>query len=73
MIIVVYVDDIIFGSNEESMSQKFSFVMQQEFEMSLLGELTFFLGFQVQQAIDDICLSQEKYLKKILKKYGMED
>ena len=41
---VVYVDDIIFGSNEESTSQKFASDMQQEFEMSLLGELTFFLG-----------------------------
>ena len=70
---VVYVDDIIFGSNEESMSQKFASAMQQEFEMSLLGELTFFLGLQVQQATDGIFLSQEKYLKQILKKYGMED
>jgi hypothetical protein len=49
LIIVVYVDDIIFGSNEESMSQNFASVMQQEFEMSLLGELTYFLGLQVQQ------------------------
>ena len=73
LIVVVYVDDIIFGSNEYSMSQKFSSVMQQEFEMSLLGELTFFLGLQVQQSIDGIFLSQEKYLKQILKKYGMED
>ena len=55
------------------MSQKFSSAMQQEFEMSLLGELTFFLGLQVQQATDGIFLSQEKYLKQILKKYGMED
>ena len=47
--------------------------MQQEFEMSLHGELTFFLGLQVQQATDVIFLSQEKYLKKILKKYGMEE
>ena len=43
------------------MSQKFSCVMQQEFEMSLLGELTFFLGLQVQQAIDGIFLSQENF------------
>jgi hypothetical protein len=49
LIVVVYVDDIIFGSNEESMSQKFASDMHQEFEMSLLGELTFFLGLQVQQ------------------------
>ena len=73
LIIVVYVDDNIFGSNEESMSQKFSYVMQQEFEMSLLGELIYFLGLQVQQATYGIFLSQAKYLKQILKKYGMED
>ena len=47
--------------------------MQQEFEMSLLGELTFFLGLQVHQTADGIFLSQEKYLKQILKKYGMEE
>eukprot|EP00253_Pinus_taeda_P033415 PITA_33415 len=44
LILVVYVDDIIFGSNEEEMSQSFALVMQKEFEMSLLGELTYFLG-----------------------------
>ena len=73
LIIVVYVDDIIFGSNEESMSQNFAFVMQQKFEMSLLGELTYFLGLQVQQNKENVFLSQTKYLKKILKKYGMEE
>ena len=65
-------DDIIFGSNEEAMSRNFASVMQQEFEMSLLGELTYFLGLQVQQNKDVIFLSQTKYLKQILKKYGME-
>ena len=73
LIIVVYVDDIIFGSNEESMSQNFALPMKQEFEMSFLGELTYFLGLQVQQNKDGIFLSQTKYLKQILKKYGMED
>jgi len=73
LILVVYVDDIIFGSNEEAMSQNFSLVMQKEFEISLLGELTYFLGLQVQQNKDGIILSQTKYLKQILKKYGMED
>eukprot|EP00253_Pinus_taeda_P001482 PITA_01482 len=52
LILVVYVDDIIFDSNEEAMSQNFSSIMQQEFEMSLLGELTYFLGLQVQQNKD---------------------
>ena len=73
LILVLYVDDIIFRSNEEDMSQNLSLVMQKEFEMSLLGELTYFLGLQVQQNKDDIFLSQTKYLKQILKKYGMED
>jgi len=57
LIIVVYVDDIIFGSNEEAMSQKFALVMQKELEMSLLGEITYFLGLQVQQNKDGIFLS----------------
>eukprot|EP00253_Pinus_taeda_P024064 PITA_24064 len=52
LILVVYVDDIIFGSNEEAMRQNFALVMQKEFEMSLLGELTYFLGLQVQQNKD---------------------
>eukprot|EP00253_Pinus_taeda_P028408 PITA_28408 len=73
LILVVYVDDIIFGSNEEPMSQHFALVMQKEFEMSLLGELTYFLGLQIQKNRDGIFLSQTKYLKQILKKYGMED
>eukprot|EP00253_Pinus_taeda_P023612 PITA_23612 len=66
-------DDIIFGSNEEAMSQSFALVMQKEFEMSLLGELTYFLGLQIQQKEGGIFLYQTKYLKQILKKYGMED
>ena len=73
LIIVVCVDDIIFGSNEESMSQNFSSIMQQEFEMSLVDELTYFFGLQVQQNKDGIFLSQTKYLKQILRKYNIED
>eukprot|EP00253_Pinus_taeda_P035289 PITA_35289 len=59
--------------NEEAMSQSFAFVMQKQLEMSLLGELTYFLGLQIQQNEGSIFLSQTKYLKQILKKYGMED
>eukprot|EP00253_Pinus_taeda_P008857 PITA_08857 len=73
LILVVYVDDIIFGSNEEGMSQSFALVMQKEFEMSLIGELTYFLGLQIQQNEGGIFLSQTMYLKQILKKYGVED
>ena len=49
IIIEVYVDDIIFGSDDDRLSQQFSKDMQKEFEMSLLGELKFFLGLQVSQ------------------------
>ena len=49
LIIEVYVDDIIFGSDDEKMSKKFSQYMQNEFDMSLLGELTFFLGLHISQ------------------------
>ena len=48
-IIEVYVDDIIFGSNENRLSKNFSTKMQSEFEMSLLGELTYLLGLQIPQ------------------------
>ena len=49
LIIEVYVDDIIFGSDNDSLSQQFAKDMPKEFEMSLLGELTFFLGLQISQ------------------------
>jgi hypothetical protein len=49
LIIVVYVDDIIFGSNVVEMSQNFVEEMQKEFEMSMLGELSFFLGLHITQ------------------------
>jgi hypothetical protein len=73
LIIEVYVDDIIFGSDDDRMSKKFSQDMQNEFEMSLLGELTFFLGLQISQQDEGIFISQTKYIKEMLKKFGMED
>jgi hypothetical protein len=50
IIVEAYVDDIIFGSDDEKMSKEFARRMQQEFEMSLLGELNFFLGLQIVQS-----------------------
>jgi hypothetical protein len=47
--------------------------MQEEFEMSMLGELSFLLGLQVNQIENGIFISQTKYIKKILKKFQMED
>ena len=73
IIIEVYVDDIIFGSDDDRLSQEFAKDMQKEFEMSLLGELKFFLGLQISQQNNGIFISQSKYIKEMLKKFGMED
>jgi hypothetical protein len=73
LIIEVYVDDIIFGSDDDRMSQKFSRDMQNEFEMLLLGELTLFLGLQICQHDKDIFISQTKYIREMLNTFGMEE
>jgi hypothetical protein len=70
---LVYVDDIIFGCTNESFVQWFANSMQIEFEMSMIGELSYFLGLQVKQSSAGIFISQEKYLKEMLKKFQMED
>ena len=68
----VYVDDIIFGSTKDELAHSFSKLMQVEFEMSMIGELTHFLGFQIRQQDLDIFLSQSKYVKNLVKKFGLE-
>ena len=66
-------DDIIFGSTNEKLCQRFSKLMQSEYEMSMMGELSCFLGLQVSQRSDGIFISQTKYVKDLLKKFGMVD
>jgi hypothetical protein len=73
LLIEVYVDDIIFGSDDDRLSQKFAKDMQNEFEMSLLGQLSFFLGLHIRQRNQGIFISQTKYIKEMLKRFGMED
>ncbi|GJX89908.1 putative ribonuclease H-like domain-containing protein [Tanacetum coccineum] len=69
MLVQVYVDDIIFGSTKKSMCTEFEEVMHTRFQMSSMGELTFFLGLQVKQQPDGIFISQDKYVADILKKF----
>jgi len=71
IIIEFYVDDIIFRSDDDRLSQNILKDMQQEFEMSLLGELKFFLGLQISQQADGIFISQSKYIKEMLKRFQM--
>nr|GEV49569.1 hypothetical protein [Tanacetum cinerariifolium] len=69
----VYVDDIIFGSTNKELCKAFEKLMKDKFQMSLMGELTFFLGLQVRQKDDVIFTSQDKYVAKILRKFGLID
>ncbi|GKB43295.1 putative ribonuclease H-like domain-containing protein [Tanacetum coccineum] len=69
MLVQVYVDDIIFGSTTQSMCTEFEDCMHKRFQMSSMGELTFFLGLQVKQQPDGIIISQDKYVADILKKF----
>ncbi|GJU30389.1 putative ribonuclease H-like domain-containing protein [Tanacetum coccineum] len=65
----VYVDDIIFGSTKKSLCTEFEQMMHKRFQMSSMGELTFFLGLQVKQKDDGIFISLDKYVANILKKF----
>jgi hypothetical protein len=69
----IYVDDIIFGSTNESLCKEFSKLMQDEFEMSMMEELKFFLGIQINQCKDGLYVHQSKYTKELLKKFKLED
>ncbi|GJY04036.1 retrovirus-related pol polyprotein from transposon TNT 1-94 [Tanacetum coccineum] len=69
MLVQVYVNDIIFGTTKKSMCTEFEEVMHKIFQMSSIGELTFFLGLQVKQQPDGIFISQDKYVADILKKF----
>nr|GEU73765.1 hypothetical protein [Tanacetum cinerariifolium] len=72
LVVQVYVDDIIFGSTHPRHIQLFSNFMKSRFEMSMMGEMTFFLGLHVNQSPCGIIINQSKYVLEILKKYGME-
>ncbi|GJU63830.1 retrovirus-related pol polyprotein from transposon TNT 1-94 [Tanacetum coccineum] len=72
LLLQIYVDDIIFGSTNPKFSKRFEKLMHSRFEMSLMGEMKFFLGLQIHQSPRGIFINQAKYALKILKKYGME-
>nr|GEV59188.1 retrovirus-related Pol polyprotein from transposon TNT 1-94 [Tanacetum cinerariifolium] len=73
MLIQIDVDDIIFGSTNLKYCTKFSDLMVKRFEMSMMGEIKFFLGLQLNQFSNGIFLNQSKYILDILKRFGMEN
>ncbi|GJY52056.1 putative ribonuclease H-like domain-containing protein, partial [Tanacetum coccineum] len=70
ILVQVYVYDIIFGSTRKSLCIDFEQIIHKRFQMSSMGELTFFLGLQVKKKYDGIFISQDKYVSEILKKFG---
>ncbi|GKB26044.1 retrovirus-related pol polyprotein from transposon TNT 1-94, partial [Tanacetum coccineum] len=69
LLVQVYVDDIIFGSRKKSLCVEFESLVHKKFQMSSIGELTFFLGLQVMQRDAGFFISQDKYVADILKKF----
>jgi hypothetical protein len=73
LIVQVYVDDIVFGGSSHSLVARFAEDMSKKIEMSMMGELQFFLGLQIKQAKEGTFVHQAKYTKDILKKFKMDD
>ena len=71
LVIQVYVDDIIFGSTSQHLAKEFVKTMMKEFEMSMVGGLTYFLGLQIRQIDDGIFVTQSTYAKNLVKRFGM--
>nr|GEX90050.1 retrovirus-related Pol polyprotein from transposon TNT 1-94 [Tanacetum cinerariifolium] len=71
VVVQVYVDDMFFGSTNPRYATLFSDLMKSRFEMSMMGEMTFFLGLQVNQSPSGIFINQSNYVNEILKKYGL--
>ncbi|GJR37776.1 putative ribonuclease H-like domain-containing protein [Tanacetum coccineum] len=73
LLVQVYVDGIIFGFTKKSLCTDFEQIMHKRFQISSMGELTFFLSLQVKQKEDGIFISQDKYVGEISKKFGFSN
>ncbi|GJT52260.1 retrovirus-related pol polyprotein from transposon TNT 1-94 [Tanacetum coccineum] len=73
IIVQIYVDDIIFGSTSQNLCDDFAKIIHDEFDMSMMVALNFFLGLQIKKMEDGIFFNQSKYIKEMLKKFGLED
>nr|GEX94372.1 putative ribonuclease H-like domain-containing protein [Tanacetum cinerariifolium] len=73
LLVQIYVDDIIFGATNKALCQSFEKLIKDKFQISSMGELTFFLGLQVKQKKDGIFISQDKYVAEILRKFGLSE
>jgi len=73
LLVQIYVDDIIFGSTNDFLSKELSQDTQSEFEMSMMGELNFFLGLQIKQTKNGIFFSKSNFCIDLIHRFGMEN
>ena len=72
LIVQIYVDDIVFGSTCQEYVDEFVESMTKKFEMSMCGELTYFLGLQIKQIEHGIFISQSTYAKNLVERFGLK-
>jgi hypothetical protein len=73
LIVQVYMDAIVFCGSSNSLVARFAEDMSREFDMSMMGELHFFLRLQIKQSMGGTFVHQAKYTKDIVRKFKMED
>jgi hypothetical protein len=73
LLVQIYLDDIIFCGSSYTLVSRFQEMMESEFQMSMMEELTFFLGIQVKQTRQGTFVHQAKYTKDLMKKFNMAE
>jgi hypothetical protein len=73
LLVQIYVDDIIFDGSSHTLVSRFQEMMENEFQMSMMEELTFFLDIQVKKTKKSIFVHQAKYTKDLMKKFNMAE
>jgi hypothetical protein len=73
LLIQTYMDDIIFGASSHTLMSRFQEMMENKFQMSMMGELTFLLGIQVKQMKQGTFVHQVKYMNDLMKKFNMDE
>lgn len=73
LIVSIYVDDLLFTSNDEELLNEFKRSMKDEFDMTDLGKMRYFLGIEMMQKADGIFICQRKYVAELIERFGMQN
>jgi hypothetical protein len=73
LFVQIYVDNIIFGSSSHVLVSGFQEIMEKDFQMFMMGELTFFLSIQVKEMKQGTFIYQAKYTKDLMKKFNIAE